>query len=107
MLKAFRESLRLQPQSAESARSLLAEALYNAGSDRLERGAFGRGGGGAARGPHTQTRSRRGTQQSRHRPRVARWRTDEAVAEWRRALEIKPGLDDARRNLERAERAKN
>jgi tetratricopeptide (TPR) repeat protein len=94
---AFRESLRLQPQSA-SARQVLADADYDFGSALMERGAFAQ-----AEAPLREAIQLRPDYAEAHNNLgivlASTGRLAEAVEHWERALAIRPGFADAQRNL--------
>jgi tetratricopeptide (TPR) repeat protein len=101
-ISAFREQVRLQPQSAP-ARQLLGDALYDAGSERLERGDAPQ----AERLLRESLVYRPGRAETHNNLGIAlaqQGRLNDAVLEWREALRIRPDFADARRNLEMAAR---
>jgi tetratricopeptide (TPR) repeat protein len=102
-IHAFREQVRLQPQSTQ-ARQLLGDALYDAGSEMIQRGS-------SADGERLLRESlvyRPGRAEAHNNLGIAlaqQGKLNEAAAEWREALRIRPDLADARRNLEMAARS--
>jgi Flp pilus assembly protein TadD len=94
---AFRESLRLQPNSTQ-ARELLAEAEYDLGSVLLERGALRE----AEAALRESVRLKPDDAEAHNNLGIAlasMGRLPEAIEHWRRALQIRPGFVDAERNL--------
>ena len=86
----FREALRLKPD--------LAMAHYSLGIALLRSGEAGRGDRRVPRGDPAQARLRRGPQQPRQRP-ARPGEADEAIAEYREAMRLKPDFAEAHINL--------
>jgi tetratricopeptide (TPR) repeat protein len=97
---AFRESYRLQPSSG-SARELLADATYDAGVLLLERNDY-RAAENALRESLMLEPDSPEALNNLGIALASQGRIDEAVLQWQRALAIKPDLQNARENLERA-----
>jgi tetratricopeptide (TPR) repeat protein len=96
-ITAFRESFRLQPNSPQ-ARDLLAAAQYDLGTALLSQGDYKR-----AEQWLREVISLKPNDAEAHNnlgiALASMNRLPEAMEEWRRALAIKPGLEDAQRNL--------
>jgi Flp pilus assembly protein TadD len=101
-IRAFREQVRLQPQSAQ-ARQLLGDALYDAGSERIQRGSPVEG-ERLLRESLVYRPSRAETHNNLGIALAQQGRLNEAVIEWQAALKIDPNSADARRNLQMAAR---
>jgi tetratricopeptide (TPR) repeat protein len=101
---AFRESLRLQPNSTQ-ARDLLAAAQYDLGTALLSQGDYSR-----AESLFNETLRLKPNDAEAHNnlgiALASMNRLPEAMEHWRRALAIKPGFADAQRNLATAEAAR-
>jgi tetratricopeptide (TPR) repeat protein len=101
-IAAFRQAVALDPRS-EHASTALAHALYDQGTAAIEAGAFD----AAIAALREAIALKRDYAEAHNNLAIAlasQGNLRDAIRHWEEALKLAPGLDDARRNLERAQR---